>query len=250
MGAAINISDLTLGYRRHPAVHHLSGQFGAGTLTAIVGPNGAGKTTLLRGIVGALKPLDGRVDLSGVRRRDIAYLPQQADIDRSFPISVGDAVAMGLIGRIGLFGGAARADGDAVGRALSAVGLEGFEARPISTLSGGQLQRALFARVLLQDAPLILLDEPFTAIDARTQSDLIALIHRWHGEKRTIVAVLHDLDLVKEHFPAALLIARERIAWGPTHEAICAENLLRARAMSERWADDAHICDTPHAQSA
>ncbi|NWH08893.1 MAG: ABC transporter ATP-binding protein [Alphaproteobacteria bacterium] len=240
--AAVRLSHLTLGYRRHPAVHHLSGAFEGGSMTAVVGPNGAGKSTLLKGIVGALKPLEGSIRLEGVGRKDIAYLPQQADLDRTFPIRVADVVSMGLWRKTGMFGTLTGRRQDEVRQALSAVGLEGFEQRPISTLSGGQLQRTLFARVLLQDAPVILLDEPFTAIDAKTQSDLLGLIHRWHGEKRTVIAVLHDLDCVREHFPATLLLARTPIAWCDTREALRADNLLKARAMSERFEDHARLC--------
>ncbi|MBI1238315.1 MAG: ATP-binding cassette domain-containing protein [Alphaproteobacteria bacterium] len=243
MSASVELRDLTLGYRRHPAVHHVSGQFAPGSLTAIVGPNGAGKTTLLRGIAGTLKPLDGEIVRHHCRRGDIAYLPQQADLDRSFPISVGDTIAMGLWRRTGLFGAFGRDCRERLATALSAVGLEGFAPRPIATLSGGQLQRVLFARLLVQDASLILLDEPFAAIDAKTQSDLIGVIRRWHGDGRTIIAVLHDLETVRAHFPQALLLAREAIAWGPTAEALAPAHLLSARRMSERWVDDAPACE-------
>ncbi len=223
-------------------MHHLSGRFAPGSLTAVVGPNGAGKSTLLKGIVGALKPFEGAIRLSGGPRTPIAYLPQAAEIDRSFPLSVYDLVAMGLWSRSGLFGGIARRDRTRVEEALSAVGLTGFERRPISTLSGGQMQRALFARLLLQDAPVILLDEPFTAIDAKTTADLLDLVRRWHAEKRTVVAVLHDLDLVKRVFPETLLIAREPVAWGKTGEVLGPENLLKARRMVEAFDPHAHVC--------
>ena len=100
--------------------------------------------------------------------------------------------------------------------AIAAVGLSGFEERPIGTLSGGQMQRMLFARLLLQDARVIVLDEPFNAIDTKTAADLCDLVMRWHAEKRTVIAALHDLDLVKSNFPEALLLAREPVAWGAT----------------------------------
>jgi zinc/manganese transport system ATP-binding protein len=237
--AAVRFDDLTLGYGRRPAVHHLDGEVAAGSLTAVVGPNGAGKSTLLKGIVGTLKPLAGRIELAGGSPKNrTAYLPQAADLDRSFPLPVYDLVAMGLWSRSGLFGGVRRADRARVEEALAAVGLTGFERRPIATLSGGQMQRALFARLLLQDADLILLDEPFTAIDAKTTADLLDLVRRWHDEARTVVAVLHDLDVVRRVFPRTLLIAREPVAWGETGEVLCPENLLRARRMVE--AHDAH----------
>lgn len=243
MATALAFQNLTLGYDRHPAVHHLSGEIAEGSLLAVVGPNGAGKSTLLKGIVGILPPLGGKILRSEMKAQDIAYLPQIAEIDRSFPISVYDLVAMGLWRRAGLLGGIGRADGEKIVRAIEAVGLRGFESRAIGTLSGGQMQRALFARLLLQDARVILLDEPFASLDSKTVSDLLELVHRWHGEKRTVVAVLHDFEMVKQHFPEALLLAREPVAWGKTADTLSAENLLRARRMSEAFDDLAGVCE-------
>ena len=157
-------------------MHHLNGEVASGALVAVIGPNGAGKSTLFRGLAGILKPLAGSIDLGGLDIRDIAYLPQTADIDRSFPISVFDFVGTGLWRTTGFFGGMGRLRADKIAQALAAVGLNGFENRPIGTLSGGQMQRMLFARVLLQDARLIVLDEPFNAIDAKTSADLLALV--------------------------------------------------------------------------
>lgn len=239
--AAIRFDEVTLGYGRRPAVHHLDGEIAAASLIAVVGPNGAGKSTLLKGIVGTLKPLEGRIRLNGPSS-EIAYLPQAAEIDRSFPISVYDLVAMGLWSQSGLFGGITAKKRTKIEEALAAVGLIGFERRPISTLSGGQMQRALFARLLLQNAPIILLDEPFTAIDAKTTADLLDLVRRWHDESRTVIAVLHDLEVVKRVFPQTLLIAREPVAWGQTAEVLSAENLLKARRMVEAHDPHADIC--------
>jgi zinc/manganese transport system ATP-binding protein len=243
--ASLTFRDLTLGYNDHPAVHHLNGSVKIGSLTAVVGANGSGKSTLMKGIVGVLKPMAGEsLKMPGAR---IAYLPQQSELDRSFPARVVDLVSMGLWPKRGLLGRYTAEDKASVKRALMAVGLEGFEARPLDTLSGGQLQRALFARVLVQDAEIILLDEPFNAIDARTVTDLVALIKRWHGEKRTVMVVVHDLGLVREHFPETLLLARHPVAWGPTSEALKPENLLRARRFDEAWHDDAPWCEPePH----
>jgi len=243
MSALLTFEDLVLGYDRHPAVHHLHGAVEAGSLTAIIGPNGAGKSTLLKGAAGLLQPLSGRIAGLSALAGQIAYLPQQSELDRSFPASVLDLVSLGLWGRRGALGRISSADRDEVDAALKAVGLAGFERRGIDTLSGGQLQRALFARVLLQDARLILLDEPFNAIDARTVGDLIGIIDRWHGEGRTILAALHDVDLVREHFPQALLLARRVVAWGPTREVLEAGNMLKARQLNESWDEDAPWCD-------
>jgi zinc/manganese transport system ATP-binding protein len=240
MSACVNFENLTLGYNSHPAVHHLNGVVAKGSLTAVVGANGSGKSTLMKGIVGILKPMAGDCAVTpGVK---LAYLPQQSELDRSFPARVVDLVSLGLWPRRGLLGRYRPEDREAVARALSAVGMEGFEKRPIDTLSGGQLQRALFARVLVQDADLILLDEPFNAIDTRTVSDLIDLIKRWHGEQRTIMVAVHDLDLVRQHFPEALLLARRPVAWGDARKTLTAENLLRARQFHEAWDDDAPWC--------
>jgi zinc/manganese transport system ATP-binding protein len=242
MAAQIAFRDVTLGYDRHPAVHHLDGEVAQGALLAVVGPNGAGKSTLFRGLAGILKPLSGSIDLGGLDIRDIAYLPQSVDIDRTFPISVFDLVGTGLWRTTGFFGGMGKAARDRITQALAAVGLNGFENRAIGTLSGGQMQRMLFARALLQDARLIVLDEPFNAIDAKTSADLLALVKRWHGEGRTVLAALHDFDLVRAHFPETLLLARGEVAWGKTSEVLTAENLAEARRMCEAFDDTAAAC--------
>jgi zinc/manganese transport system ATP-binding protein len=242
MTAQLRFRDLTLGYDRHPAVHHLDGAVPHGTLMAVVGPNGAGKSTLFKGIVGALAPLAGRIDLCGLKTRDIAYLPQAADLDRAFPISVYDLVAMGLWRQTGLFGRIGAHARERIHAALAAVGLTGFEQRPIGSLSGGQMQRVLFARLLLQDARLIVLDEPVAAIDAKTAADLLAVVRRWHAEERTVVAALHDLDLVKAHFPEVLLLAREPVAWGAAADVLTPDNLRKARHMCEAFDEAAAEC--------
>jgi zinc/manganese transport system ATP-binding protein len=239
---AIWFQNVTLGYDRHPAVHHLNGDVERGALLAICGPNGAGKSTLLKGIAGLLAPLSGTIALPGLKPREIAYLPQAAEVDKSFPINVFDLVAMGLWRRRGSFGKITRRDAAAVSASIAAVGLDGFEARQITTLSGGQLQRMLFARLLIQNAALVLLDEPFAAVDARTVSDLLGVVARWQEEKRTVLVVSHDLDLVRAHFPQTLLLAREVIAKGKSSLVLTAENLRKARAMAEAFDINARAC--------
>jgi zinc/manganese transport system ATP-binding protein len=251
VSAQIIFRDLTLGYERHPAVHHLNGKVEEGALLAVVGPNGAGKSTLFRGIAGLIKPLSGSVDLAGVDPRHIAYLPQTADIDRDFPISVFDFVALGLWRRKGIFGSFKEADRHAIEGAIATVGLNGFEGRPIGTLSGGQMQRMLFARVILQDARLILLDEPFNAIDTKTAADLMTLVGQWHGERRTVLAALHDFENVRANFPETLLLARTPVAWGATRDVLTSQNLARALQMCEAFDDAAAPCaDTTPSQAA
>jgi len=241
--AGFKLKNVTLGYEGRAAIHHLDGEFASGSLTAVIGPNGSGKSTLLKGLVGTLVPMGGEIERAGFALRDIAYLPQASEIDRSFPASVEDLVTLGHWRRRGLFAAIRETDRASVRQALMAVGLDGFLARPIETLSGGQLQRALFARVLLQDAKVILLDEPFTAIDSKTTTDLLALVKRWHREERTVLAVLHDIELVREHFPETVLLARRPIAWGATGLALKPENLLAARRMNEAWDDHADWCE-------
>ena len=235
----IRLRDLTLVHDRRPAVHHLSGAFEPGTLTAVVGPNGAGKTTLLRAIAGLHRVDHGRLERPAA---GVALLPQMSALDRSFPIACLDVVGFGHWSRAGAFRGVTPGQRDASRAALAAVGLSGFEGRAVGSLSAGQFQRLLFARLLVQDAPVILLDEPFNAVDARTAADLLRLVRTWHGEGRTVVAVLHDLDLVRDAFPECLLLAREPVAWGRTDEVLTAENRLRARMTAESWDAGAGVC--------
>ncbi|KNZ34570.1 MAG: ABC transporter [Methylibium sp. NZG] len=251
--AALTLHDLTVSYRGHPAVHHLSGAFPRGGLSAVVGPNGAGKSSLLGALSGvfggglsggpgaAVIAVQGRIERDAAMR--VAYLPQAASLDRSFPVRVHELVAGGLWAQTGSFGSVGPQGATSASRALEAVGLAGFERRWLGELSAGQVQRALFARLLLQDAGLILLDEPFNAIDARTTAELLGLLKRWKQELRTVIAVLHDLDQVREHFDHTLLLAREAVAWGPTAQVLRAENLHQARQMAEAWDDQAQRCE-------
>lgn len=242
---ALVLHDLTAGYERHPAVHHVGLQVEAGSLWAIVGPNGAGKSTLLKALAGVLPLMGGHIDrapgLADARAR-VAYLPQQAEIDRSFPVSVFDTVAMGLWHEIGPWRRLGAERSARCRAALAAVGLAGFEQRALDTLSGGQFQRVLFARLMLRDAPLLLLDEPFAAVDEPTVGALLQQVRRWQQEGRTVLAVLHDLDMVRQHFPNTLLLARRAIAAGPTAEVLTAANLQRAAQLVEAFDEDAPAC--------
>jgi zinc/manganese transport system ATP-binding protein len=233
---SITLQNLTLGYEHHPAVHHLSMVVTSGSLVAVVGPNGAGKSTLIKALAGQLRPIGGEV-------HGVAWLPQQSSVDRSFPITVQDMVLLGLWHAVGALGRFTAAHRQACHEALGAVGLHGFERRSIDTLSGGQMQRALFARLMLQDAPVVLLDEPFAAVDQRTTDDLLALLHRWHEQGKTVVAVLHDLAQVRAHFPLTLLLAREPVAWGATAEVLTEKNWQHALRMQEPFDEDAPVCE-------
>ena len=237
----VALHNLTVSYRQHPALHHVHGNFAAGSLTAVIGPNGSGKSTLLKSIAALLPTAPAQLLVATPRAR-IAYLPQLAELDRGFPIDVRDCVLLGCWAATAAWGAVTPAMLVQVEAALQAVGLQGFERRPVGGLSSGQLQRVLFARLLVQDADLILLDEPFNTMDSKTIAALLTLVRTWHQQQRTVIAVLHDDTQVREHFPQTLLLAREVVAWGPTAEVLTGGNLTRARAMAEAWEDQAAWC--------
>ncbi len=237
----VELRNVTVSYRLHPALHHINGHFAHGSLTAVVGPNGAGKSTLLKSILGLL-PLSGGSIKVTTPRQQIAYLPQVAEIDRQFPLSVQDCVALGFWNATGAFQSIGSTHLLRIAAALQAVGLSGFEQRTIGTLSSGQLQRVLFARLLVQNADLILLDEPFNAVDSRTTTELLRLVQHWHQQGTTIIAVVHDDAQIQAFFPQTLLLARQTVAWGPTAQTLIPEHLTKARLMSEAWDESAEIC--------
>jgi zinc/manganese transport system ATP-binding protein len=225
---ALEVRRLTVSYSAQPVLWDVDAEFPQGTLSAVVGPNGAGKSTLLKGIVGEAARLSGGVDLHGLRVADLAYLPQQPEIDRTFPIAVVEFAAAGLWRRLGPWRGYRPEHRAEIAAALERVGLTGLEGRLIGTLSGGQMQRLLFARTLLQDARLILLDEPFAAIDAETEAALLRILSGWRAEGRTVLAALHDLTQVRAVFPQTLLLAGRPVAWGATEAVLTPANIARA----------------------
>ncbi len=248
MPAALKLIDVTIAYHGHPAVHHVSGAFEKGSLTAIVGPNGAGKSTLLGAMAGLTRVNQGAIEFDqfdAQQHHQIAFLRQLSGINQDFPLRVLEVVAMGAWQEIGAWGAIKGAVLTRIEAALAQVAMEGFEDRLIDELSVGQLQRVLFARLIVQDAPIILLDEPFNALDSNTTTDLLQVIHSWHAGGRTVVAVLHDLQMVKDHFPRTLLMARELIDWGNTVDVLAAANLARAQANSLAWQDTASWCHVP-----
>jgi zinc/manganese transport system ATP-binding protein len=228
--AGIDIQAVQVRLGRHRALDDVSGRFEPGSLTAVVGPNGAGKSTLLNVIAGLVRPSSGRVICPARRQRRLAYLRQQTEFDRDFPLTVAELVAIGLWSRIGACRGVSQDGARQVADALGVVGLQELMHRRIGELSVGQIRRAFFARLLLQDASVILLDEPFAAIDAATTETLLALIAAWHREGRTVVAVMHDIDQARTHFPSALLLARRPIAWGAADAVLTQDALARAAA--------------------
>lgn len=230
----IAVENLTVSYQRKPAVHHVDIEFASDSMWAVFGPNGAGKSTLLRSIMGLLKCDTGEVRWQGMSRRDIAYLPQQADIDRGQPMTVFELAAMGLWYEIGFFGGVSKIQKQRVMRALERVGMADFSRRQIAHLSNGQFQRVLFARMLAQDAKYLLLDEPFNAVDAKTTYALLDVLRQCHNGGQAVIAVLHDYEQVRAYFPNTLLIAREKIAAGKTEEVLTEKFLQQANEAMQK----------------
>ncbi len=227
--ASISFAGATAAFGDAPALCDISGTFAAGSMSAVVGPNGAGKSTLLKLAAGLLQPRAGMVRREPADLRAIAFLPQRSEIDTAFPITALDFVALGAWRRYGALATPNGDTRDSARQALAEVGLSDAAMRSIGELSIGNLQRLLFARLLLLDAHCLLLDEPFAAIDEAAASDLLAVLRRWHGQGRTIVAVLHDLDQAREAFPECLVLARRVMAWGPTRSVLTEQTLRDAR---------------------
>ncbi len=237
----IRLEDVGCRYRQAWAVEAVSGGFAPGSLTAVVGPNGAGKTTLLRAIAGVHPVAAGRIDRGGLAANAIALLPQASRMDRSFPLSCADVVALGAWPRMGAFAALKAGDARRVLAALARVGLADVGDRLVGALSVGQFQRLLWARLLVQDAPVLLLDEPVAGVDVASEAIFQDMLAEWQREGRTVIAVLHDLDLVLRRFPQTLLLARRMIAWGETGQVLSAANRQRARLSLDPW--DAALLD-------
>jgi zinc/manganese transport system ATP-binding protein len=188
---ALSFSNLSVGHEGRASVIGLTGHLADGETLALTGRNGAGKTTLLRTLAGRLKPLAGQI----VRAGSLAFVPQSTTINRAVPVTVHDFAAMGLWQETGAWGRIGGRHRDRIGSALTSVGLDGLSGQMIATLSGGQFQRLLLARVIVQDAPVILLDEPFAAVDVPTRTELAELILTLGQQGRTVIAALHDPDL-------------------------------------------------------
>ncbi len=218
MKKAITLHNVSVHYGDRQALQNVSGVFHQGSLTAVAGPNGSGKSTLLKAIAGVITPASGEISFADGQKPAIAYLPQASHLQRDFPITVEEVVVTGFYPKIGETLNIDREHHDVAKKALHDVGLSGFKDRPISELSGGEFQRTLFARVIVQDAPIVLLDEPFTAIDAETTARLIRLLLDWHKEGRTVICVLHDLLLIKKYFPESIVLQGKCLGIGHTHQ--------------------------------
>jgi manganese/zinc/iron transport system ATP- binding protein len=226
---AIEVEDLTVAYGERPALWDVDVTVPEGTLTAVVGPNGAGKTTLVRAILGLVRPAAGRILVHGrpyeEQRGAVAYVPQRGSVDWDFPTSVLDVVTMGRYGALGWFRLPGRREREAALEALRHVEMEEFASRQISQLSGGQQQRVFLARALVQDARVFLMDEPFQGVDAVTERAILELLRELRSQGRTVVAVHHDLQTVREYFDTVCLLNVRKIASGPVEEVFTEENL-------------------------
>lgn len=242
------LENITVSYRHVPAVHHVYARFEAGTAWAVVGPNGAGKSTLLKAAMRLLPCDTGHVHWQGLQRRDLAYLPQQAEIDRSLPMTVFELAALGLWHELGLFGGMQPAQRARVLQALQRVGMESLVQRPIAALSSGQFQRVLFARLLVQDARFLLLDEPFSAMDARTTEALLQVLDECVAAGKGVIAVVHDREQARTRFSHTLLLAREVVAAGRPAEVFTPHHLARADAFRHEVAASDGWCDVQPGQ--
>jgi manganese/zinc/iron transport system ATP- binding protein len=229
--AALDVADLTVSYQHKPVLRRVNVEVKVGELIAVVGPNGAGKSTFLKAVLG-LVPLDaGQIRVLGQpierSRRRVAYVPQTDGADWDFPVSVREVVLMGRYGRLGLLGRPSRRDGELVEGALRTVGMAEYAERHIRQLSGGQQQRVFLARALAQEAEVLLLDEPFAGVDARTEEAIFELMGRFSRAGKTLVVVNHNLQ-VADRFGRILLLNQVVVAYGRPGEVMTVDNLRRA----------------------
>lgn len=235
MKYAVEAEELNINYGKTSILWDLSFQIPKGVLMGIIGPNGAGKSTLLKAALGLLKPLSGKISLSG----QVAYVPQRESVDWDFPITAEEVVLMGRYGRLGLFGRLRKADREAAAAALEQVGMSAYAQRQIGQLSGGQQQRLFIARALVQNADIFLLDEPFAGVDLATEKAIMVLLRKQIELGKTILIVHHDLPSVEEYFDWALLLNTRLLGCGPVKKVFTKENLARTFGKSQLLFDEA-----------
>ena len=236
MSPVLEIRNMALGYPDLTLFRGLSMDVERGATLAVLGANGAGKSTFVKMLLGLMEPLAGKLTWPDGQPMEIGYLAQMTEFDRRFPLRVRDLAAMGAWKGFGLRGCLDRDANAKVASALDAAGILDIADRSLHTLSGGQLQRALFARLIMQDAPLILLDEPFAAVDQRTEAHLLSLIDRWRDEGRAVVLVVHDLSSVLDHCDNALLLGGGEASCGPVDSVLTPERLVAQNYLSESQA--------------
>ena len=239
---ALEVRRLTVSYGAHPVLWDVDASFPAGALSAIVGPNGAGKSTLLKAALGLIACDGGQTLIEGHPVRDardrVAYVPQRDAIDWDFPITVREVVEMGRYAATGWLRRVGRSQAALVDACLQRVGMASFAGRQIGELSGGQRQRVFIARALAQQAPVMLLDEPFAGVDARTEASILELMHELRDEGSSMIVVHHDLGTVRSAFDWALLLNVRAVAAGPVGEALTPANVRRAYGAAVRSQDE------------
>ncbi|MGN7774352.1 manganese/iron ABC transporter ATP-binding protein [Phyllobacterium sp. 22552] len=233
-GGGISVKGATVIYRNgHTALRDATFEIPTGTITALVGVNGSGKSTLFKAIMGFIKASEGTISVlrqsvnEALKKNLVAYVPQSEDIDWNFPVLVEDVVMMGRYGHMGMMRIAKAADRQAVSDALARVGMTDFRKRQIGELSGGQKKRVFLARALAQDGRVILLDEPFTGVDVKTEEAIIILLRALRDEERVILVSTHNLGSVPEFCDRTVLLNRTVLAYGPTAETFTQKNLER-----------------------
>ena len=228
----LEVKNLTVSYNSVLALHDVSVSVRAGTLLAIAGPNGGGKTSFIKAILDLISIQSGIIRVFGasfaLNRTKIAYIPQRTTVDWDFPVSVLDVVLMGRYKHIGLFRKPSDVDYMKAFDALHKVGMSALSDRHISELSGGQQQRVFIARALVQEAELLLLDEPFIGIDAATENCIISLLQDMRDVGKTIIVVHHDIQTLWEYFDTVLLLNQKKIAFGPVREICMPEYMCAA----------------------
>ena len=220
-GPLLRVDDLAVDLAGRRVLEHVSLQVPAGVVVGLVGPNGAGKTTLLRAIAGTRPTAAGTVTTPGT----VGYMPQLAPAVWEFPLSVLDVALQGSYRRVGWLRMPSRAERQKALEALDAVGMAGFERRQIGQLSGGQRQRVLLARTLVQDAPLVLLDEPMTGVDAATAAHFVETLHELRAQGRSVVISTHDLGWAAQQCDLICLLSGTVHAFGPPAETLTAAAL-------------------------
>lgn len=229
----IDIENLTVAYHGKIALHGVSLQLKAGSIYGLVGMNGAGKSTLLKSIMGFVKPVTGRVSIDGLsmkmvqKRNLVAYVPQSEEVDWNFPVNVYDVAMMGRYGYMNLLRIPKIDDRQAVRDSLERVQMWSMRSRQIGELSGGQKKRAFFARALAQQGKILLLDEPFTGVDIKTEKATIDLLLELRGQGNTILISTHDLASIATFCDRVILINRTVLAYGDTSEVFTEENISR-----------------------
>jgi manganese/zinc/iron transport system ATP- binding protein len=231
MNIALEVHDMTVAYHRRPVLWDVDFEVPEGKLVGIVGPNGAGKTTLIKAILGLAPLASGKVEIYGQSYRDqrhlVGYVPQRESVDWDFPVTVRDVVLMGTYGRLGWFRRPGRADRELADRCLDQVGMRAYSKRQIRQLSGGQQQRVFLARALAEQARIYFLDEPFSGVDAATETAIVDLLQSMRSEKKTVFVVHHDLQTVRDYFDWVLLLNMRLVAGGPVDEIFTPENLQK-----------------------